>query len=208
MVKKPPGCYRACGRSARTWVSYTNFSDVVMFWSRGSHKRVLYLDIQEHGRWEFGGFNPGTFFFFSSRLCQRKSQLRRFNREVIVVRTFERKTLVPEWVWGPTRWSTRVSSKVNLHHAFDFRALCGANLVTLRSRYHPNETLVLHRVVGFGAICGNFWPRFDLKFWSFRVFICTRSIRLNPFTAFTIVWKSQKLQNFNSNRGQHLPQSL
>jgi len=31
----------------------------------------------------------------------------------------------------PTRWSTTVSSKVNLYHAINFRALCGANLVTL-----------------------------------------------------------------------------
>ena len=29
-----------------------------------------------------------------------------------------------------TRWTTNLSSKVNLHHAIDFRALCGANLVT------------------------------------------------------------------------------
>ena len=37
--------------------------------------------------------------------------------------------------WGPTRWSTALSSKVNVHHAIDFRVLCGANLVTLRSKF-------------------------------------------------------------------------
>ena len=30
-----------------------------------------------------------------------------------------------------TRWSTTLSSKVNLHHAIDLRSLCGASLVTL-----------------------------------------------------------------------------
>ena len=30
-----------------------------------------------------------------------------------------------------TRWSTTLSSKVNLPHAIKFRALCGENLVTL-----------------------------------------------------------------------------
>ena len=32
---------------------------------------------------------------------------------------------------GATRWTTTLPSKVNLHHAIDFKALCGANLVTL-----------------------------------------------------------------------------
>ena len=32
-----------------------------------------------------------------------------------------------------TRWSTTLSSKVNLPHAINFRASCGADLVTL----HP-----------------------------------------------------------------------
>ena len=32
-----------------------------------------------------------------------------------------------------TRWSTALAAKVNLPHAIDFGALCGANLVTL----HP-----------------------------------------------------------------------
>ena len=30
----------------------------------------------------------------------------------------------------PARWSTTLSSKVNLPHVIDFRALCVANLVT------------------------------------------------------------------------------
>ena len=33
----------------------------------------------------------------------------------------------------PTRWSSTLSTKVNLPHAIGFRALCGANLVMLRS---------------------------------------------------------------------------
>ena len=45
----------------------------------------------------------------------------------------------------PTRWSTTLSSEVDLHNAIDFRAACGANLVTLRSKIRPNETRVLHR---------------------------------------------------------------
>ena len=32
-----------------------------------------------------------------------------------------------------TRWSTPVSSKVNLPHPINFRALCGANFVTYRA---------------------------------------------------------------------------
>jgi len=46
-----------------------------------------------------------------------------------------------------TRYSTTLpQSKVNLPHAIDFRALCSAKLVTLRSKYLRNETGVLHRV--------------------------------------------------------------
>ena len=36
-----------------------------------------------------------------------------------------------------TRWSTTISSKVNLHHAINFGALCGANLATRWSRSPP-----------------------------------------------------------------------
>jgi len=43
-----------------------------------------------------------------------------------------------------SRWSSRVSSKVNLSHSINFRALCGH--VTPR-KTGPNETLVLHRVL-------------------------------------------------------------
>ena len=46
---------------------------------------------------------------------------------------------------APTRWSTTLSSKVNLPHAIHFRALCVANLVTFRSKFRPTETHVLHR---------------------------------------------------------------
>ena len=44
-----------------------------------------------------------------------------------------------------TQWSTILSSKVNLPDANNFRALGGANVVTLRSKCRPNETRVLHR---------------------------------------------------------------
>jgi len=39
-----------------------------------------------------------------------------------------------------TRWSTPVSSKVNLPHAIDFRALCGANFVTYHSKVATLES--------------------------------------------------------------------
>jgi hypothetical protein len=34
-----------------------------------------------------------------------------------------------------TWWTTTLSSKVNLHRAINFRAFCGANLVTLRDKF-------------------------------------------------------------------------
>jgi len=40
---------------------------------------------------------------------------------------------------GPTRWATTFSSKVNLHNTINFRALCGANLVTRWSRSRQNR---------------------------------------------------------------------
>jgi len=39
-----------------------------------------------------------------------------------------------------TRWGTALSSKVNLPYSIDFRAACGANLVT----QHPGVQLALH----------------------------------------------------------------
>ena len=47
-----------------------------------------------------------------------------------------------------TRWSTTLSSKVNLPHAINFRALCGAYLVTRPSKFGGNETLIINRVAG------------------------------------------------------------
>ena len=47
-----------------------------------------------------------------------------------------------------TRWSSTISSKVDLPHAINFRALCGVNLITLRSKFRANETPELHRVDG------------------------------------------------------------
>ena len=45
-----------------------------------------------------------------------------------------------------TRWTTTISSKVNLPHAINFRVLCGAKLVTLPLEFRGNETSVAHRV--------------------------------------------------------------
>jgi hypothetical protein len=47
---------------------------------------------------------------------------------------------------GTTRWRTTLSSKVDLYHAINFRALCGANLFTSREKFPPPDTLVLHRM--------------------------------------------------------------
>ena len=44
------------------------------------------------------------------------------------------------------RLSTTLSTKVNLHHAIRCMAQRGANLVTQRSQFRPNETPVLHWV--------------------------------------------------------------
>ena len=44
-----------------------------------------------------------------------------------------------------TRWTMTRSSKVNLPHAINCRALCGANFVRLRSQFRASETLVLQR---------------------------------------------------------------
>ena len=40
-----------------------------------------------------------------------------------------------------TRWSTTFSSTVNLPHATNLRAVCGANLVTWRSNFEPRKPL-------------------------------------------------------------------
>ena len=50
-----------------------------------------------------------------------------------------------------TWWSTARPSKVNLPQAINFRALCGAKLVTLRSKFRPIETRELHCVVTSGG---------------------------------------------------------
>ena len=43
-------------------------------------------------------------------------------------------------VQGATRSSTTLSSEVNLHHAINFRALCGANVVTYPAKFRGIET--------------------------------------------------------------------
>jgi hypothetical protein len=40
---------------------------------------------------------------------------------------------------GSTRWSTNVSSKVSLHHAIDFRAVGGANVVTYPPEFRETK---------------------------------------------------------------------
>ena len=57
---------------------------------------------------------------------------------------------VPVWDAGggseSTRWTVILPSKVNLPHIICFRALCGSNLVALRSKFEDNGTLEDHRV--------------------------------------------------------------
>jgi len=50
-----------------------------------------------------------------------------------------------------TRWSTNLSSKVNLHYTINLRALCGANLVRQPSKIRTNEIRKLHRVAPSSA---------------------------------------------------------
>ena len=45
-----------------------------------------------------------------------------------------------------TRWTTNLSSQVNLSPEISCGVLCGANLVTLRSKFRTNETLEVHRL--------------------------------------------------------------
>ena len=47
-----------------------------------------------------------------------------------------------------TRWRTTLSSKANLQHAIDFKASCGAKLVTQRSNFPANEALEFHCLGG------------------------------------------------------------
>jgi len=50
--------------------------------------------------------------------------------KLLEAKTLEEKvpSLLPPY--STARWSTALSSKVNLPHAVNFKALCGANLVT------------------------------------------------------------------------------
>ena len=67
----------------------------------------------------------------------------------------------------PTRWSTTLSSKVDLHHAINVRVLCGASLVTRHPRIWGKKatTLVLHRAgsaktfFGFSKVA-NAWTKY------------------------------------------------
>ena len=45
-----------------------------------------------------------------------------------------------------TRRTTTRSSKINLQHALNFRAFCGANFVTYSANFKGNETRVAYRV--------------------------------------------------------------
>jgi hypothetical protein len=44
-----------------------------------------------------------------------------------------------------TQWSTTLSSEVDVPHAIGLRAVRGANLVALRSKFRANEIRVCHR---------------------------------------------------------------
>ena len=44
-----------------------------------------------------------------------------------------------------TRWTTELSSKVNIPDASTFKALCGTNLAKLPPESGPNDTCVVHR---------------------------------------------------------------
>ena len=52
-----------------------------------------------------------------------------------------------------TWWSSTRSSKVNLHHAINFRSICGANVVTYSPKFWGNATLELHRVDIYNTPC-------------------------------------------------------
>jgi hypothetical protein len=55
----------------------------------------------------------------------------------------------------PAWWTMNPSSKVNLPHAIKFGAVCGANLVTSRSKFRTNETHVANRVVAEPLLAGS-----------------------------------------------------
>jgi len=53
----------------------------------------------------------------------------------LVNRLFLGYVIIPHgWPRVSTRWTTSLSSKLNLPHAINFRAVCGAHVVTLRSK--------------------------------------------------------------------------
>ena len=57
-------------------------------------------------------------------------------------------------VWGfrgSSRWTTNLSTKVNLPHAIELRASCGANLVTYLADDRGNKPRVRHRVEESGV---------------------------------------------------------
>ena len=62
-------------------------------------------------------------------------------------RNFHRHSLVWARSCGTTRWTTTLSSEVNLPDEIDSRALCGAKLVTLPTKLLGNITFEVHWVV-------------------------------------------------------------
>ena len=46
-----------------------------------------------------------------------------------------------------TRWTTDLPLKVNLPRVINFKASCGAHLITLPPEFWGNESFVVHRVV-------------------------------------------------------------
>ena len=62
---------------------------------------------------------------------------------------------------GPSRWRTARSSKVNLTHAINCRASCGANLVTYPAEFRGIKPVELHRFDTASEQRGNKLQRFQ-----------------------------------------------
>ena len=70
---------------------------------------------------------------YSARALKAQDQIRRIMNEDARV---------------STSWTSILRLRVNLPHPINFRALCGANLVTLPPGIQGGKTLVVHRMHG------------------------------------------------------------
>jgi len=61
------------------------------------------------------------------------------NCEVCLKELLDVGAALPLQLAESTQWSTTLSSKVNLPHTINVRALCAANLVTRRSKFEPTN---------------------------------------------------------------------